>query len=194
MNDTVGLEDVGNGDVRNTALFVLDGDAIFAVSHDEKLSAADSLEFGGAVTSLNGFFEILGGETACDNVIGEHFREGVLVFGLEERVHGAGGKFCEGVIRWSEDREWASGFERVHEAGGFDGSDERRVILGIDGVVDDVLGRVHRSAADHGVFHFLRGSDGSAGKGKCRQCENCEELFHFRDFPFPQFVIGLVPG
>lgn len=194
MNDAVGLEDVGDGDIRNAALFVLDGDAVFAVGHDEQLSASDGLEFGGTVASLNGLFEILGGEAAGYYVIRQHFRERVFIFGLEERVHGAGGKFCEGVIRWSEYREWASGLERVDEAGGFHRGDERGVVLGIDGVVDDVLGRVHRRAADHGVFHFLRGRDGSADKGKCRQCENCEELFHFRDFPFPQFVIGLVPG
>ena len=44
VDDAVGLEDVGDGDARNAALFILDGDAVLAIGHDPELATGDSSE------------------------------------------------------------------------------------------------------------------------------------------------------
>lgn len=123
VDDAVGLENVGDGDARDAAFFVLDGDAVFAVGHNPEFAAAHRAELRGAVASLNGFLEILRGEAPCDNMIGEDSCEHALVFWFEKRVNRACRKFCESVVRWSEDCEWSGGLERVHKAGSLYGGD-----------------------------------------------------------------------
>ena len=59
-----------------------------------------------------------GGNFAGDDVIGEDGDELLFIFGLEEFVHSAGGKFGEGVVGGSEDGEGAFAFQSVHESRG----------------------------------------------------------------------------
>ena len=56
-------------------------------------------------------------------------------------------------------------FSVVDQAGGLDRGDQRRVVLRVDGVVDDVLVGVHRRAADHDLRH-CRDGDGGEDRGE----------------------------
>jgi hypothetical protein len=101
---------------------------------------------------------------ARHDVIGQHLGQRRFVLGLEQRVDRARGQSGESRVGRREHRERAGALERVDQAGGLDRGDQRRVILRVDGVVDDVLVRIHRRATDHrraavrhrGVAHHRR--------------------------------------
>ncbi len=116
------------------------------------------------VALLDPILEVLGGDLAGDDVVGEDLYEGGLVLRLDEVVDGACGELGEGGIGGSEDGEGASAFEGVDETGSLDGGDEGLVDGGVDRVLDDVLGRVHGGAADGGVGHLRASCERGDGK------------------------------
>src|SRR5204863_6849302 len=67
------------------------------------------------------------------------------------------------LVGRGEDRERARALDRRDEARRLDGGDQRRVVLRVDGVVDDVLARVHRRAADHDL---RKRRDGGGGEDR----------------------------
>ena len=72
------------------------------------------------------------------------------------------GKLVEGRVGRREDREGTGALQRIDEARGLHRRDERRVVLGVDRVLDDVLAGIHRGAADH-LGHLGEGRAGQSG-------------------------------
>jgi hypothetical protein len=108
-------------------------------------------------------------------VVGQHLAQHRLVLGLEQIVDGAGGQRGERGVGRREHRERARALQRRDQVGRLDRGDERRVVLRIDGVVDDVLVRVHRRAADHD----LRQRGNRDGPDDCRDGDGDEAVeFH----------------
>ena len=86
----------------------------------------------------------------------------VLVLGLQQVLDRAGRKRGEGFVGRREDGERAFALQRLDEARGLDGGDERVEGARADGGVDDVLG------VDEG-----RGADGGrGGEGEKRSAEH----------------------
>ena len=90
-----------------------------------------------------------------------------LVFRHQQRVNRAGGQGGEGIVHGGKDGEGAGGLQGFHQTGGLHGGDEGGVILGVDGVFDDVLVGEHGCAAHHRVVlrHGGQGKKGGQGKG-----------------------------
>ena len=97
----------------------------------------------------------------ANDMAGQDLDQLVLVLGLEQRVDRAGRQRVEGLVGRREDGERAGALQRLDQAGGLDGRDQRGVILRVDGVLDDVLVGIHGGAADHRVFGI--GSGGECG-------------------------------
>jgi hypothetical protein len=98
-----------------------------------------------------------------------------LFSGLEQSVHRAGWQLGEGFIGGSEDGERSGTFQGVDQAGRFYRGDERGVVGGVDGVVDDVFGGVHGLSTDDGSFV---GREGRACDGHDAQQQNCRLALH----------------
>ena len=96
--------------------------------------------------------DLAGGDAAGDDVIGQDAGQRGLILGLDQRLDGAGGKPGEGGVGRREDGERTLARQRVDQAGGLDRGDQRGVVLRIDRVLDDVLGRIHGGAADHRIL------------------------------------------
>ena len=126
-----------------------------------QLFALHRLERGGAVMARGHGCDLAGGDAAGDDVIGQDAGQRALVLGLDQRLDRAGGQLGEGGIGRREHGERTLARQRVDQAGGLDRGDQRRVILRIDGILDDVLGRIHRGAADHRVL-----GERAAGQGQ----------------------------
>ena len=86
-------------------------------------------------------------------MVGEDFGQRGLVFGLQQRVDRAGRQLAEGLVSGSEHREGAGTFERFDQTGGLHSGHQGSVIGGVQGVFNDVLGRIHFLAADARVVH-----------------------------------------
>ena len=82
---------------------------------------------------------------------GQDLDQLVLVLGLEQRVDRAGRQRVEGRVDRREDGERTGALQRLDQAGGLDGGDQRGVVLRVHGVLDDVLVGIHRRAADHRI-------------------------------------------
>ena len=116
---------------------------------------------------------------AGDDVIGQDLRQRRLVLGLEQAVHRARRQLRERLVGRREDRERTLALERVDEAGRLHRGDERRVVLRVDRVVDDVLRGIHRRAADH---------RGHLGRGESIAAERAMAVAAAMD---ASFLIGL---
>ena len=97
---------------------------------------------------------------------GQHLGELVLVFGLEQRIDRAGRQRGKGLVGRREDGERTGALQGIDKAGGLDGGDQRRVVLRVDGVLDDVFGGIHRRAADIRVL-------GVSGRGNRHAGDKC---------------------
>ena len=129
VNDPVRGLDVSLGDVR-----VVDHD-LATLRHDLHAFAVD----GFGVVHLD---DILGEHFSGDYVIGEDRDEFLFVLRLEQFVDGSGRQFGEGFIGGSEDSEWAGALERIHQAGGREGSGQGGEITRRSGGVNDVFIRI----------------------------------------------------
>src|SRR5271154_4368237 len=114
-------------------------------------------------------------------MIGKDLHQGVFVFRLEQRIDRARGQLVERFIRRSEDREGARAAESVDQAPRLDRRNQSCMVLGLDRVLDDVLGGVHGGPANHGVLLSLSGDGGKANGD--REERRCNKLLHL-DFPF----------
>ena len=85
-------------------------------------------------------------------MVGEDFHQCRLIFRFQQVVDGTRGQRGKGFVGWGEDCERPRTFQRVNQAGSFDGDDQGGVVLGVDGVFDDVFRRLHGGSADHGIF------------------------------------------
>ena len=84
-------------------------------------------------------------------MIGQDLVERSLVLGLDQVVHGSVRQLGEGFVGRRKDRERPLARQRVDEPTGLDRGDERRVVLRVDRVLDDVPGRIHGRPADHRI-------------------------------------------
>jgi hypothetical protein len=99
------------------------------------------------------------------DVVGQDPGELGLVLRLEQGLDGSRRQGCERRVGRREYRERTGTLERVDQTRRLDGGNERRVILRIHGIVDDVLRRIHRRTAHHhGLLlrHGARCGDGGA--------------------------------
>src|SRR5262249_57455048 len=92
---------------------------------------------------------------------GQELGKGGLVLGVEEIVDGAGRQLAERRVGRREDRERTRALQRVDQAGRLHGCNQRGVVLRVHRVLDDVLRRIHRRAAD---------LDGLLGRAERRRC------------------------
>ena len=148
MDDAVRLDDVGDRHVRHAARLVAQHDHAAAPGRGQ-LAARDLGQHRLAAAGVDRLGERGAVHLAGDDVVGQHLRQRRLVLGLQQGVDRAGGQGGEGGVGRREHRERPRALQRLHQVGGLDGGDQRRVVLRVDGVVDDVLARVHRRAADH---------------------------------------------
>jgi hypothetical protein len=112
-------------------------------------------------------------------MVGENFHQGVVIFGLEEVFDSPLRQLREGFVRRRKDRERAWPLQRLDQAGGLDGSHQRRVIRGVHRVIDDILAWIHGHAADHRGFLLF-----GVNRSSTRDCKNpeshcCEYFLHF---------------
>lgn len=89
----------------------------------------------------------------------QYGRELFVVLGLQQRIYRAGRQLCEGGIGGREDGEWSFALKRFDQAGSLHRGHQGCVILRVHGIVDDVLFRIHRSAADFGVIRQGHGRE-----------------------------------
>src|SRR4030088_2235871 len=113
-------------------------------------------------------------------MISQDFGQGRLVFGLYQGVERAGRQLAEGGVGRRENGERALAFQGLDKAGGLHRRNQRGVVLGVHGVLDDVLRREHGGATDHdgllaGHFafhHFVlraHGRNDGGGQGQRAQ-------------------------
>ena len=128
-------------------------------------AAADGLDLVGAAIFLDHFLDNRSRRVGRDDVAGQDLDELSLVLRLEQIVDRALRQFGEGLIGRRENGERPLPFQRLDEAGGLDRRDKRRVVLGVDGVLDDVFRGVHGRAADHRVLGIGHTAQGGKGDG-----------------------------
>jgi hypothetical protein len=73
--------------------------------------------------------DLLGGDPARNDVVGEDLVEHCLVFRLDEILNGPCGQLCKRFIRRRKDSEWPFARKGVDQPARLDGGDERGVIL-----------------------------------------------------------------
>lgn len=151
MDHAIRLVHIGDGDGGGTAFLVGQRD-LAALGLGDQGAAADGLDAGHAAAVLDHLADRGGIPLAGDDVVGQHGSQRALVLGLEQVVYGAGGQGRKGSIGGGKHGEGAGALEGVDQAGCLDGCDQGGVVLGVDGVVDDVLGGQHGRAAHHHVF------------------------------------------
>src|SRR5262245_39778522 len=84
---------------------------------------------------------------------GQDLGELGLVLWPQQGFDGAGRQLAERGVGWREHGEGAVPGQCLDQARGLHGCHERGVVLRVDGVLDDVLRRIHRRAADcYGLF------------------------------------------
>ena len=74
VNHTVGLKYIGDRDHRCAALFVLEFDTLPIVESDPELAALDGRQFCRAFAFFDLFHQVMSGQTARHNVIGQNLR------------------------------------------------------------------------------------------------------------------------
>jgi hypothetical protein len=104
-----------------------------------QIAALHGLERRLALAVGHRLHEVGGRHAARDHVIGQDLGQRRLALGLHERVDRAGRQLGEGVVGGSEDRERTGARQCVDQTRRLHGCDQRRVILRVDGVLDDVL-------------------------------------------------------
>ncbi len=93
---------------------------------------------------------------------GQDLGQQILVFGLQQRVHGACGQRGKGRVHRRKYGEGSRALQRVDQTGGLHGGNQGGVIGRVYGVFDDVALFQHRGAADIGV----RGVSGLGDAGQ----------------------------
>src|SRR5690606_22979249 len=101
--------------------------------------------------------DIGGGQTARHHVIGQDLGQFSLLGRLHQTLARGGGNLVEGGVVRGEDREGAGALQALGQAGGLKRADQGGQVGSLGRVGDQVVGRVHRGAADHG---FGRGGNG----------------------------------
>ena len=102
------------------------------------------------------------------NVIGQDRRKLTLVLGFQQRLDRARRKLRERLVGRSENREGSRALQSVDETRRLHCRDERRVVLRVHGILNDVLARIHGRAADH--FGHFGGSDTGHARGRKENC------------------------
>ncbi len=158
MDDAVGLADICNADACLSTLCVDDPELAIVERHGERLTL-HGLQ-GGLAAVLAGIGQKLGRTVAArDDVVGQDPGQLCLVFRLDQCIDSACRQLFEGRIGGRENSEGPGPVEGVDQAGCFDRCNQRGVILGIDGVLDDGPGGVHFCPAhDDGVGGENRGA------------------------------------
>ncbi len=136
MNHAVGLHDVRDGDC-SLATFCIHQPQFAVVQHDGQRFALNGFQHHFATVHFRVIHQLLGGVGAGDDVAGQDLRQVCLVFRLDQRIDSPGGQLGEGLIVGGEDGKGAFAVERINQSCSLDRGNERRVILGVDGVFDD---------------------------------------------------------
>ena len=109
-----------------------------------RLTAASQLE----LFAFDGFELLAIGQVGSPQLAGhdEDFNEGCPALGLYQGIDSASWQLVEGCVGRREYRERTLTLQSFDKAGGLHGSDERGVILRVDGILNNILGREHRSS------------------------------------------------
>ncbi|MNT31857.1 hypothetical protein D3C72_1677120 [compost metagenome] len=165
MDHAVRLADVGLGDGRGSALGVGDGPLAAAGVLDHQLLALDRGQGGGAAALLSLGGDVGGGQASGHDMIGQDFSQGRLLGGLHQTFARGRRDFLEGRVIGREDSEGAGTLQGGGQAGRLNRGDQGRQVRRLGGVGDDVVGRVHGHAADHGLGGDGRHRGGFGGRG-----------------------------
>ncbi len=167
MNHAVGLHDVRDGDC-SLATFCFHQPQFAVVQHDGQRFALNGFQHHFATVHFRVIHQLLGGVGAGDDVAGQDLRQVCLVFRVDQRIDSPGGQLGEGLIVGGEDGKGAFAVERINQSGSLDRGNERRVILGVDGVFDAGFRRIHGGATDH---------DGVGGETESSaKAQHCEQV------------------
>ena len=138
VDHAVRLHDVADRHIGVAAFGALELDLAVSIARDE-IFALDGLELGLAATSLDLRLQLGGGHLAGQDVIGEHGGELGLILRLQKGIDRTGRQLGESLVGRREHGERAGTLERIDKPGGLDGGDERRVVLRVDRILDNVL-------------------------------------------------------
>ena len=170
MDHAITLHNVSRRDSGHVALGIGQIDA-FAGQAGGQRAALDGGHGGSAAAGLDQADQRGGVDLARDHVVGQHGGQVTLHLGLQQRVHRACGQRVEGGVGGCEHGERTGTLQGVDQSGRFHCGNQGGVVLGIDGVVDDVLVGKHFGAADHGIrgWHWCslrhRGRHFRCGRG-----------------------------
>ncbi len=172
--------------------------SVLPEGRDRQHLALDCLQHGLAAAVLHLHGEVLRGHLAGHDMVGEHAGQLGLVLGLQQGVDRAGGQLGEGCVGGREDRERALALQGLDEAGGLHGGHQRRVVLRIDGVLDDGLrrdtsARRPPSWSAPGRSRAMTSRGREPQRRKRRSCRRCECSWNW----IPEWVAwvsGLVAG
>ncbi len=113
--------------------------------------SADGLHVVAAAMGLSVFDHVLSTEFSDDDMRGEYLRQLVLVFRLEQALYRAFGQHAERRIRRCENREWPFGIDSVDKADRLHSCNQRSVICGVDGMLNDGFFWRHQCATRHPI-------------------------------------------
>ena len=145
--------------IRALVALGVDHDPPAAALHEAQLFALDRRQGRGAMVARGHRRDLLRGDAAGNDMIGQDLGQRRLVLGLHQIIDRAGGELAERGVGRREHGEGPLARQRVDQAGGLDRGDQGRVILRIDRILNDVAGRIHGGAANHRI-----------GRGDCSGC------------------------
>uniref|UniRef100_A0A914YIB7 Uncharacterized protein n=1 Tax=Panagrolaimus superbus TaxID=310955 RepID=A0A914YIB7_9BILA len=93
--------------------------------------------------------QLRGTVVARHYVVSQDLGQLCLVLRLHQRIDRAGRQLVEGRIGGRENGEGAGSIKCIDQACGLDLRNQGRVVLGVDGVLDDGPGGIHLRSADH---------------------------------------------
>ena len=175
LDHTVRLDHVLDRDLGDVALLVLDHQLVAGLGDRQGL-ALHRLQGRRAAAVLDHLHEVAGRIAARDNVVGQDLGQHGLVLRLHQSVDRARRQLVEGLVGRREDGEGTRARQGVDEACGLDRGDQGGVVLGIGGVLNDGLARIHGRAAHHRVggrhsTHLAAHLGESDAAGRCGQSE-----------------------
>ena len=137
VNDAILLVDVGDRHDGLAAFRVDDFESEAIVPHGQ-LFALDGFVRGLTAALLDCCYEIGRGNLAGNDVVGENGGQCRLISGLQKRFDRPLGQLLESLVHRRENRERSVALQGFDEIRRLDCREERRVILRIDRVFDDV--------------------------------------------------------